>query len=558
MLQVFKADSIAEAAERILDELKEDDIANTTRSIGSRNNVIYFDGWDGLGASAVLRAVAQRLTSMASSEAPAGLQFDQIIHVDCSNWESRRSLQRAVAEQLELSVPVMEMFDRQDEEDDFHGIPEGSRTEIPQVLRAMFQRIQERNRRFLVIFHNGSTEEMDLAIFGFLLSGYSTNKVLWTFQGKLRLKPRMKVVKAIETTGKTDVFLSASARHEEEDTRKLLSFLVHQEATEVAASLVDNNTGGGRGIVDQPSKVMECFLYMLKLCCLAYHFKMVGGYDYDMATHSCNYWMCDAIIRQERQGEATDGGDASWQAADALRLAMPFNVDYYLHDHPYLPPSHLVMWCNDDNNSTASQPGTPFPSPPNSYGHLLVPASAIPNADMFQYFDNKLSVLKLCGRTFISLSSPPFINCDNLKFLWLDHCQVQDTDTDTAGGEEEEAMIRRCFQNLWVLDVRYTRCHGILSARLLDFMTQLRELNVMGAQDWDIGQLQGQLPNIRKLRVTKSTVGCNSCSESNLLLGMNKMELLDFSGNRTKQEGGVAANLSGISTSSNQLETDNY
>jgi len=36
---------------------------------------------------------------------------------------------------------------------------------------------------------------------------------------------------------------------------------------------------------------------------------------------------------------------------------------------------------------------------------------------------------------------------------------------------------------------------------------------------------------------------------------MNKMELLDFSGNRTKQEGGVAANLSGISTSSNQLET---
>ena len=88
MLQVFKEDSIAEAAERILDELKEDDIANTTRSIGSRNNVIYFDGWDGLGASAVLRAVAQRLTSMASSEAPAGLQFDQIIHVDCSNWES--------------------------------------------------------------------------------------------------------------------------------------------------------------------------------------------------------------------------------------------------------------------------------------------------------------------------------------------------------------------------------------------------------------------------------------------------------------------------------------
>ena len=86
MLQVIKADSIDAAAERILDELKEDD-ATTARSISSRNNVIYFDGWDGLGASAVLRAVAQRPT-VASSEAPAGLQFDQIIHVDCSNWES--------------------------------------------------------------------------------------------------------------------------------------------------------------------------------------------------------------------------------------------------------------------------------------------------------------------------------------------------------------------------------------------------------------------------------------------------------------------------------------
>ncbi|XP_002446001.1 uncharacterized protein LOC8086049 [Sorghum bicolor] len=116
-------------------------------------------------------------------------------------------------------------------------------------------------------------------------------------------------------------------------------------------------------------------------------------------------------------------------------------------------------------------------------------------------------------------------------------------------------MIRRCFQKLWVLDVRYTRCDGILSTRLLDFMTHLRELNVEGAQDWDVGQLQGRLPNIRKLRVTKSTVVCTSCSEDNLFLGMNKMELLEFSGNRTMQGGGVAANLSGISTSSNGLET---
>ncbi|CAL4892381.1 unnamed protein product [Urochloa decumbens] len=87
---------------------------------------------------------------------------------------------------------------------------------------------------------------------------------------------------------------------------------------------------------------------------------------------------------------------------------------------------------------------------------------------------------------------------------------------------------------------------------MLGFMTQLRELNVMGAQDWDIGQLQGQLLNIRKLRVTKSTICCSDNSENGLFSGMSKMELLDFSGNRTIQG---MRNLSGISTSNNCLET---
>jgi hypothetical protein len=45
-----------------------------------------------------------------------------------------------------------------------------------------------------VIFHNGSNEEIDLANFGFPLSQYLDNKVLWTFQGRFRLYPRNKVV----------------------------------------------------------------------------------------------------------------------------------------------------------------------------------------------------------------------------------------------------------------------------------------------------------------------------------------------------------------------------
>ncbi|CAN6227478.1 unnamed protein product [Urochloa humidicola] len=525
-VQAIQADTIDAAAERILDELKESSNGGT-RSIGGggREHVIYFDGWGGLGASAVLRAVAQRLAPGASEAAPPGLRFDQIIHIDCSTWQCRRALQRAIADQLSLPAGVMRMFDRQDEEDDFHGIAQGSRTEIPQVLEAMYQLIQKLNHRFLVIFHNGSSQEIDLSIFGFPLFGYSTNKVLWTFQGRFRLKPREKVDNAMKSTGKTDVFLSAS-RHEK-DAWELWSVLVHQEAAEVAGMI---STGGSS--INQPSQVAECFLYMLKLCCIGYNFNV----DYDMATHCCNYWVCDAII----QHTGTDDDHASRQAVDALQLAMPFDADYYNHEHPYpLALYHLVM-CGDSRTSVP-------------YWHLHIPSIAIPNADMFQNFD-KLSVLKLSGRTF-SLSSPPFLYCHSLKFLWLDHCQDKD-DIKPEGSGTKEEDIRRCFQRLWVLDMRYTCCDRILSARMLDFMTQLRELNVMGAQDWDIGQLQGRLPNIRKLRVTKSTISCSGdFSENDLFLGMTKMELLDFSGNRTAVQG-VTTNLTEMSTISNNcLET---
>ncbi|EMS52445.1 hypothetical protein TRIUR3_28184 [Triticum urartu] len=57
---------------------------------------IYFDGWRGLAASAVLRAIVK--------DPPPSLlkKFDKIIHLDCSSWKSRRELQRAIAQELKL------------------------------------------------------------------------------------------------------------------------------------------------------------------------------------------------------------------------------------------------------------------------------------------------------------------------------------------------------------------------------------------------------------------------------------------------------------------------
>jgi hypothetical protein len=379
----------------------------------------------------------------------------------------------------------------------------GSRLEIPQVLRGMHRHIQDLNRRFLLIFHNGSNEEIDLANFGFPLSQYLDNKVLWTFQGRFRLYPKNKVVGAMKSTAgasKTDVFLSARHSLGEREKHELRTVLVHQEASEVTAqSEITINTSNG------PAQVGEHFLlHMLKLCCMGHNLLM----DYDLATHACNYWICDGIIQRQGDGDdiSTDGGDDEglWRAAAALQREMRLDVDYYYYyqyEHKYFPSGLVPYGMCTMPNSTAP------------YGFLAIPAGAIPNSDMFQDF-NKLCVLKLSRRTF-SFSSPPFIYCDKLKFLWLDHCQDQDNhssiddglpqeeqeDMITAGGAGTEDDFQRCFQRLWVLDVRYTHCDQILSARMLDFMTQLRELNVMGAQDWDICQLQGRLPNIRKLRV---------------------------------------------------------
>ncbi|GJN24333.1 hypothetical protein PR202_gb12070 [Eleusine coracana subsp. coracana] len=497
-MQVIRADSIDAATEQILDLLK----ANTSAEGRSNGNVIYFDGWEGLGASAVLRAVAQRLAM--ASEAPAGLQFEKIIQVDCSKWESKRALQRAVAEQLELPTEVMEMLDRQDEVDDYQGLDLGSRLAVPQVQRLMHRHIQELGCKFLFIFRNGGSEEIDVASFGFPLSEYLDNKVLWTFQGRFRLYPRIKIREALHKStakNKTDVFLSAY-KPDEIDPHEFWSILVRQEAAEVAQQSMMVST---RGIsIDQ--QAYNFILHILKLCCIGHHLMM----DFDLATHASNYWICDGILHQLQREDvhgdhellqADDDGDGLWQAADAFAREMLLDVDYYKYSHGYFP-SHL------------------------------------------------LRVLKLSHRTF-DFSSPPFAHCRNLKFLWLDSChddQQQGTNKDIEDPDgAKEMALQRCVGGVLVLHVLNTCCDKILSAQMMDLMTHLRELNVMGAKDdWDMGQLQGRLPSIRKLRVTKSRINCGGSSTTSspsgnddLFSGMKKMELFDFSGNHITSSTGM-------------------
>ncbi|XP_037449366.1 uncharacterized protein LOC119318910 [Triticum dicoccoides] len=114
----------------------------------TKYSAIYYNGWHGLAASVVLRAIVE--------DPPPSLMknFDKIIHVDCSRWKSRRALQRKIAEELKLAETVMAIFDKQDEKDDLEGLDEGSRAEIQHVVPVIHRSLQE--HRCLVVFQNTS------------------------------------------------------------------------------------------------------------------------------------------------------------------------------------------------------------------------------------------------------------------------------------------------------------------------------------------------------------------------------------------------------------------
>ncbi|CAM0948470.1 unnamed protein product [Alopecurus aequalis] len=127
-----------------------------TRS--SAHRAIYWEGWRGLAASAVLRAIA--------NNPPPSLRkkFNKIIHVDCSRWKSRRELQRTIARELELPHRVMDVFDMQDEEDDFRGVDESFRAEIGSVGTEIFQALMG-HRCLVTEFHQSYGTILDMRFF---------------------------------------------------------------------------------------------------------------------------------------------------------------------------------------------------------------------------------------------------------------------------------------------------------------------------------------------------------------------------------------------------------
>ncbi|CAL5035661.1 unnamed protein product [Urochloa decumbens] len=450
--------SVNEAIQQIIPYLE--DTGSTA------HKAVYFDGWDGLAASAVLRAIAE------NPPPPLKKKFDKILHIDCSRWKSRRALQRAIADKLELPQSVMAAFDREDEEDDFSGVDEGSRAEVADVTRATYQTV--RDLTSLVIFHNGSDGTVDFSNFGFpQFDWFSPCTVLWTFRGRLQLNPEIK-----ERVDSSHMYIYKPISWSfDGDTAQLIL----DEATEIVKYIQHKQS-------ISPEIAAECISYLLWL-----NKKGGGTMEYNWATHASSYWVCDGIIEGGQSDEA-------WEVSAALhqqiRLGECPSHAVKFHEGQYTQHWNSVIYpfeIKERTRITVSPTLTSF---------FLTAEKGLPLPhEMFQQSE-RLRVLKLSGCNF-SFYSPPFRCCRNLRFLGLDSCKDQQREEEE---DKQERQVMEFFHSLWVLDISH--------------------------MDWELDL--SQLQNLRKFRVIEPTSSWETGKKYEFM-DFVKLELLDLSGNNTMQ-----------------------
>ncbi|XP_037470068.1 uncharacterized protein LOC119342816 [Triticum dicoccoides] len=388
----------------------------------------------------------------------------------------------------------MHVFDEQDEEDDFRGVDESSRTEIVSIGSVINHSL--RNERFLMIFHYGGDEDIDLTESGIPVV-YCEGKLLWTNHGRFQFP--QKELRVMSSSANIRMYFEEGEYMWESQVRALF----YKEAAEVVGYT-------GMDEID-PSVVVDCFLYSLFLT------EELGGkssnVDYGWATHACNYWICDGIL----------DGNRAWEVGNALYGVIP-TLDYFSAEAKYLASlldrniKPYQGWNSITSNKQAAQNISAVRVNASSYFLTFEgdgQPEELPN-DMFQLASN-LRVLKLCKCSF-DFSSPPFRCCQKLRFLWLDNCT-------STGKEEGEGA---CFPDLLVLEIRNT--NYVLLPHMIELMTNLRELNTKGVS-WRTlrHHFWKKLQNLQKLRFTESSdvIPLDNCSA----VDMMNLELLDFSGN---------------------------
>jgi hypothetical protein len=432
-------------------------------------------------------------------------------------------MQREIIRELKLDHAVMTILDKQDEEDDFKGIDESSRNEMDSVSRVIYQTLSD--SKFVMFFLNGSDNEIDVGLFGIpQFATYRDNIMLWTFtRSSLTTHQHNKKVGELRYTHVYWELLRI---------RLLLPFgtselcgLVHQHA----ATIVDH----GLGMQDiNPTMIAECFLYGLFLC---YNFHVATKLDW--LSHACNYWICDPIIKGDRARDISNTvhGEIIWECDASL-------IDWVLKNNmQYIKPPFLVVKDDDVYKegpyrwisiTTRNMEISGFKTIPATTSSLFLAFerfnhSSILSNGLFENSSN-LGVLVLCSCTF-NFASPPFLRCQSLRFLGLNHCTTSKIGEEENHNHTEWAWL----YNLLVLDLRYTGWDEILSEEKISLMKNIAELNIEGVRCWQYTtQLKGRLPNLQRLRIIRPTCPCVTSNDvDDSFIDKTCMEILDLSGN---------------------------
>ncbi|CAL4996280.1 unnamed protein product [Urochloa decumbens] len=510
--------------------------------INNNSNIIYFDGWSGFGTTAVLRSIAQVLPSMKSP--PPKLCFSRTIYIDCSTCTSKRMMQRKIAEELKLDPKAMGMFEEQDEEDDFNGLDHGTRDVIRSVAAVIDKTLREST--FMMIFINGGDDELDLRRFG--IPEYHDCVIIWTFSRRfMSMSHPDKISKKLRYT---DVFIYCPIDANYLSSSQFVA-LFHEEAAGIVARYPCM-----RGM--DPTTVVDCWLYGLLLY---YSFRSTSGFAWP--AHAPNYWICDGIIQ----------GDRVHEISNALHRQISFERDAYGLDGVFSnlkkDPKTPFLVVKDDDDIYKKRPYRWLSvtlrnkKVQDDMQTILAGASSIflafetkgsplglPNGFFKQCSNLGVLILSCCAFSFIS---PPFVHCHTLIFLGLDKC----TDDNTIELQGRVCTTKWAFlKSLWVIDLYYTDWVEILSEEKTELMANLMELNIEGVR-WlrrtSNHQLQKRLPNLRRLRIIRSTYDEAATAEKTSSSGIDdpflmecntSLEILDLSSSNRLMGRNLAASIS--------------
>ncbi|CAL4996281.1 unnamed protein product [Urochloa decumbens] len=512
------------------------------------SNIIYFDGWNGFGATAVLRSIAQTLPSKKAP--PPELCFGRTFLIDCSTWQSKRVMQRKIAEELKLDRKAMAMIDEQDEEDGFNGVDYGSRDVVRQVSAMIVQTLTE--SRFMMLFLNGSNAEVDLSEFG--IPGYLDSVVIWTFRRSfVTMHETDGIFKLADKLRRTDHFIYTEYKPAGLSDSELNALFSKEAANDIVARypfMPEINL----------TMVIDC-------CCYGFFLHRISRSTIvmDWAPHAPNFWICDGIIQE---------GDRTREISNALGSEISFGGDDdSLLDKVFdrmmqcLGTYHLVVKGEDDDNINKYEE-RPYrwisvtskkKIVQDNMKNILARATSI-----FLAFDRTIGapslsndLFKQCSKVGVlilsccafNFESPPFLHCHTLRFLGLDHC----TDDNTIEHQGGVCATKWAFlKSLWVFTIYYTDWDEILSEEKIVLMANLMELNVEGVRwpRWTSHhQLQKRLPNLQRLRIIRPVYDEAAETTSSdigdlFLMDNTSLEILDLSGSNRVMGRNLAASIS--------------